>query len=330
MSDNQKGLFVISLDFELFWGIRDKYDFDTYGQNVIGVWEVIPQMLELFDKYGIHATFATVGCMFSENYEDLKNYIPEQKPAYTDKNLSPYNGYIDDSVHHDPKYYFGKKLLQLVKEKRQHEIGSHTFSHYYGLEPGQTKDQFEADIDAAVNIAKSNGIELETLVFPRHQINPEYLKILRSKGIGIYRETEKSWFHSAQRGAEESILKRGFRFLDYFVWMGSHHCQNLGELKKGELYAVRAGRWLRPYKKSESSFDFLKIRRIKKQLDYAAKNGKIFHLWFHPHDIGINREINFRMLEEILNHYKKLNRKYGIQSMNMKEVVELYKQKYES
>lgn len=56
MSDRQKGLFVISLDFELFWGIRDKYDFDTYGQNVLGVWKVIPRLLELFDKYGIHAT----------------------------------------------------------------------------------------------------------------------------------------------------------------------------------------------------------------------------------------------------------------------------------
>lgn len=330
MSDAQKGLFVISLDFELFWGIRDKYGFDTYGQNVLGVWEVIPKMLELFNRYEIHATFATVGAMFSKDLEDLKNHIPEIKPSYTDKNLSPYYGYIDESVNNNPNYYFGNKLIQLIKKDTKHEIGTHTFSHYYGLEPGQTKAQFEADIDAAVKIAESNGIELKTLVFPRHQINPEYLKILPSKGINIYRETEKSWFHSAQRGADESILKRGFRYLDYFFWMGSHHCQDIDELKNGELYSVRAGRWLRPYKKSERRFDFLKIRRIKKQLDYAAKNRKIFHLWFHPHDMGINREINFRMLEEILIHYKNLNLKYGIQSLNMKEAVELYKQKYES
>lgn len=325
-----KGLFVISLDFELFWGIRDKYNFEEYGPNVLGVWEVIPRLLQLFEKYTIHASFATVGAMFAENVEDLKPYLPQKKPSYTNQNFSPYPDFINDSVNHNPNYYFGKKLIDLVKVAPGHEIGSHTFSHYYGLEPLQTADEFESDIDAAIQIAKANQIELETFVFPRHQINPDYLSILSKKGIKIYRETEKAWFHSAERGSKESIIKRGFRYVDYFFWMGSHHCQNLNELKKGDLYGVRASRWLRPYKESESRFDSFKIRRIKKQMEYAAKKGKLFHLWFHPHDIGINKEKNFRMLEEIFQHFEKMKREYQMESMNMKEVVELYQQHYES
>lgn len=325
-----RGLFVISLDFELFWGIRDKFSFEEYGANVLGVWEVIPKLLKLFEKYDIHATFATVGALFSENFEELEQYLPSLKPNYDDSNLSPYQGYIEDSKIQDPRYYFGKELVELIKKDLRHEIGTHTFSHYYALEPGQSKEEFESDVEAAIKIAESNQIRLKSLVFPRHQIHPAYLEILSNKGIEIYRETEQSWFHSAARGAEESLMKRGIRYLDYFICLGNHHCQKLSEVKSGNLYAVRASRWLRPYKKSESKFDFLKMRRIKKQMKHAAKNGKIFHLWFHPHDIGIQQDRNLEMLEEILKYYIDLHSQYGMQSVNMVEVVEFYKEKYES
>ena len=323
------GFFVISLDFELFWGIRDKFSFEEYGPNVLGVWEVIPKMLKLFEKYNIHATFATVGAMFSENSDELNAFLPDLKPNYSDSNLSPYNGYISDANQNDARYYFGKKLIEMVKSDSRHEIGTHTFSHFYGLEPGQSKEEFDADVQAAVKIAKENGIELKSFVFPRHQINPNYLEILPKNGIEIYRETEKAWFHSAARGAEEGVLKRAVRYLDYFICLGDQHCQNLAEIKKGNLYGIRASRWMRPYKNSEAKFDFLKIRRIKNQMNYAAKNGKIFHLWFHPHDIGIHQNQNFELLEEILKHYQKLQKTHQMQSVNMAELVEIYKENYE-
>lgn len=324
-----QGLFVISLDFELFWGIRDKYTFEQYGPNVLGVWEVIPKMLGLFAKYEVHATFATVGAMFAKDLNELNQFLPDKKPSYTDQNLSPYYDYIDDSVHNNSDYYFGKKLIEMVKSDSRHEIGTHTFSHYYGLEDGQTEVEFEDDLKSAIAIAKSQNIDIKSFVFPRHQINSEYLKFFKKNGIEIYRETEKAWFHSPAKGAEEGIIKRAVRYLDYFVCLGSHHCQDVDEIKKGNLYAIRASRWLRPYKESESKLDGLKVRRIKKQMNYAARKGKIFHLWFHPHDIGINQDVNFKMLEEILQYYQELNSKYGMKAANMSEVVELYKAKYE-
>lgn len=327
--NSPQGLFVISLDFELFWGIRDKFSFEQYGANVLGVWEVIPKMLKLFGKYDVHASFATVGAMFSENYEDLKKFLPEIKPNYSDTNLSPYMGYIEESQQNDSRYYFGKKLIEMVKNDSRHEIGTHTFSHYYALEEGQTKEEFEADLEAAIKIAEANQIQIKSFVFPRHQINPDYLEVFYRNGIQIYRGTEKAWCHSPARGADEGILKRAVRYLDYFVCLGNQHCQDLSEVKDGNLYRVRASRWLRPFKESEKKFDFLKIRRIKNQMSHAAKKGKIFHLWFHPHDIGVNQEINFKLLEEILKHYAFLKEKYQMKSCNMAEVVELYKANYE-
>src|SRR5690606_21782412 len=199
---NSRGLFVISLDFELFWGIRDKFNFEQYGANVLGVWEVIPKMLELYQKYDVHATFATVGAMFSENFEELNQFLPDLKPTYSDANLSPYVDYIYESQNHDADYYFGKKLIDLVKKDARHEIGTHTFSHYYALEPGQTREEFESDLESAVKIADFHGIPMQTFVFPRHQINPKYLEVFPKYGIRIYRGTEKVWFHTAARGEE--------------------------------------------------------------------------------------------------------------------------------
>ena len=54
----------------------------------------------------------------------------------------------------------------------------------------------------------------------------------------------------------------------------------------------------------------------------AAKKGKIYHLWWHPHNFGVHTFENIRMLEDILLYYTYLNSRYGYQSANMKEISE--------
>jgi hypothetical protein len=49
------------------------------------------------------------------------------------------------------------------------EIGTHTFSHYYCLEPGQQPEQFEDDLKAAIAVSKAKGIDTKSIVFPRNQ-----------------------------------------------------------------------------------------------------------------------------------------------------------------
>ena len=53
--------FVVSLDMELMWGVRDKRSKDQYGRQVLGEREAIPAMLDLFEREGIRATWAVVG-----------------------------------------------------------------------------------------------------------------------------------------------------------------------------------------------------------------------------------------------------------------------------
>ena len=93
---NTKGIFTISLDFELYWGIRDKKTIEQYGDNILGVWHVVPKLLELFSQYQIHVTWATVGAMMSKNKEEFLQFLPEKKPNYQDKNLSPYFDFTEN------------------------------------------------------------------------------------------------------------------------------------------------------------------------------------------------------------------------------------------
>ena len=61
----------------------------------------------------------------------------------------------------------------------------------------------------------------------------------------------------------------------------------------------------------------LKLRRIRNSMTYAAKNNLLYHLWWHPHNFGQNTDKNMDTLKRVLEHYKKLELKYGFRSLTM-------------
>ncbi len=62
--NNQPGLFVISLDLELMWGVRDVVTKDSYGNHILGVHTIIKKRIEMFDAFGLKTTVAAVGFLF--------------------------------------------------------------------------------------------------------------------------------------------------------------------------------------------------------------------------------------------------------------------------
>ncbi len=312
------GKFVISLDFELFWGVRDKRTIENYGTNILGVQLAIPAMLSLFDKYGVKGTFSTVGFLFAKNKEELLASCPEMKPQYKEANLSPYNSF--DTVGHneqDDSYHFGYSLLQQVIEKNHHEIGTHTFCHYYCLEPGQTPEAFRQDLLAAKKIAAARGIIVRSLVFPRNQFNEEYLSVCREVGIDSYRGNPASWLYAGRNKNDESLLRRAFRFADTYLNLTGHHCHTKEYVMSSLLVNIAASRFLRPFSPKLAILDGLRLRRIKRAMLHAAKHKKLFHLWWHPHNFGVNLQQNINFLEKILQYYQQLQREYQFSSITM-------------
>tara|TARA_B100000809_G_scaffold111195_1_gene109784 strand:+ start:3318 stop:4286 length:969 start_codon:yes stop_codon:yes gene_type:complete len=303
------GEFVISLDFELFWGMKDCSTINTYGENILGVRNAIPKMIQLFNEFEINATFATVGFLFAKNKKELLKFSPTKKPQYENKNLSSYTDYLEklgiDET--NDKYHFASSLIDLINEHPNHEISTHTFSHYYCLEKGQNVSDFKQGLISAINIAKKKGIVLKSIIFPKNQFNEKYLKTCLDLGINSYRGNEESWIYKAEKSKDETLLKKMFRFSDSYINISGHHCYSIDNTKKNTPYNIPSSRFLRPYSKRLKMLKILKLNRIKKSMNYAAKNGLVYHLWWHPHNFGKNTERNFKILNQILIHYSKLN-----------------------
>ncbi|MBO7253345.1 MAG: polysaccharide deacetylase family protein [Oscillospiraceae bacterium] len=314
------GTLIVSLDFELFWGMLDCSTLEAYQDNVLGGRKAIPQMLELFRKYGIHATWATVGFLFADNFEQLQQYFPQraQCPGYADARLDPYSWFakIGRNEAEAPCFYGPSLIRQIVQEPGQ-EIGSHTFCHYYCREKGQTPEQFAADMAAAKAIGAAKGYDLTSVILPRNQCEPEYTQVLRQLGFTAYRDEENDWIHEKIKFRP---LLRMLRLMDvYFPLTGQG-----GYMPKEEegIWNLVGSRMYKPIFPALHFLEGVKLRRIKRQMLHAAKHGLTFHLWWHPHNVGVRTEEHLQQLEEIFRYYQVLQEKYGMRSLNMGEAAQ--------
>ena len=309
------GQFVISLDFELLWGVRDHADRDSYGGNVLGARDAVPKMLELFAEKGIRATWATVGFLFCESKEELLASFPSELPAYSNPRLSNFS-YIDEigkDERSDP-YYFAPSLISAIHQTPGQEVGTHTLSHYYCLEDGQNNTAFEADIIAAKKLAAARGIDLRSIVFPRNQFAAEHLNICAKHGITHYRGNPIPWAYQAAKGAEQTSMRRALRLLD--AYSGALGSQAF-EVGRGQPTDVPASRFLRPCAGRLAPLHPVHVATIKRGMTAAARDGKGYHLWWHPHNFGQNLEANLDGLSHIITHFETLHDRFGMQSCAM-------------
>jgi len=321
----KNGSFTISLDFELYWGMRDVVALEAYRKHLLGVWKAVPAMLALFEKYDIHATWATVGFLWHEDVASLKAAYPDRLPEYEDRYLSPYV-YLEnvDKTEVAPddwkRMHFAKTLIKKIKTTPHQEIATHTYSHYYTREPRIVSEAFDDDLKQAVKIASEDGIEIASLVFPRNQIDPESLEVLKKNGIGIYRGNPDHWaYREGETG--KTFLQRLYRFADIYMNLSGYHT-TLPKKESRGVCEVKSSMFLRPYSPELSFLESRKRKRIKDAMRYAAQQGENFHLWWHPHNFGVNMEKNLENLEIILQHYQTLNKEYGMLSLTMRELGE--------
>ncbi len=306
------GTFIVSLDFELFWGVLDHKTFDEYGTNVLGGRAAIPALLELFKKHGINATWATVGFMFAESKAEAESFSPpdDKKPTYKNNALSPYPSM--DKTDGNENLFFAPEIIKQISACDGQEIGSHTFSHFYCREEGQTPEQFRLDMESAIKIARDKGYDLKSVVLPRNQCTPECIEILKELGFLCYRDEENDWIHEK---VKLRPLMRLLRLADVYLPLtgkGGYHPKN-----ENGIWNLVGSRMYKPINKLLMPFEGLKVHRIKRQMKHAAKKGMTFHLWWHPHNIGVQTEKHLRQLSEIFEYYDRMKAEYGMRSLNM-------------
>lgn len=324
------GGLVISLDFELHWGVRDHHSVDGhYRANLLGARTVIPRLLDTFEEFEAAATWATVGFLFANDRDEIHRFRPATLPEYVDRKLYPYDESVGRDEREDP-LHFAPTLIDMIGKRPRQEIATHTYSHYFCGEAGQTRDSFEADIAAAVAIAESRGYHLRSIVFPRNQFNPEYADVLVAHGITAFRGNPAAWMWRFRDNVQgRKWWRRAGRFADAYVPLGRSELVGWDSILRSDgLCDVRASHVLKPYGPRTGPLSALHVRRIRRAIRTAARSGMLCHVWWHPHNFGRHQEQNLGMLREILEEFRRCRERHGMRSLNMGEVDELVRYEF--
>ncbi len=317
----KKGYLVISLDFELVWGVFDVVNLKSKKKYFENTKIVIPEILDLFRANNIHATWATVGMLFNKNWEDWKINTPRELPKYANSSLSAYE-FGNSNVNKDYLTpFFALDIIKQIFNTEGQELGTHTYSHYYCQEESQTAEQFKQDLTLAIKLADRNSVKLKSLVFPRNQLKQEYLKICKEHGILNVRSNPTDWYWNSPKS--NSLITKVARTADAYLNLGDKSYK-LEELRTDPDCPLEqpASRFLRPVE-ANNTLRKLKLERIKKEMTLAAKKNRIYHLWWHPHNFGDNPIESLKDLKLIINHFNYLNKEYNYRSVNMAEIGEL-------
>lgn len=140
------GALVISLDFEMFWGMADVSAASNLASSMRRVHEVVPRLLKLFETYGVHATWATVGGMMAHDDAEFLRYLPKPAAPQTARMLDKLGiGQPDGAKKCPREILYAPELIHKVAATPGQEIGTHTYSHYYCSNADSTPEAFAAE-----------------------------------------------------------------------------------------------------------------------------------------------------------------------------------------
>jgi hypothetical protein len=159
------------------------------------------------------------------------------------------------------------------------------------------------------------GVEYRSFVFPRNQVQKVYLVELNKMGYRVFRGNPDHWLYRDGHFVAGGRAGRGIRLADaYLPWSGNHIAK--ASSVQG-LVDLPASLSLRPWSRHLAAFEPLRLLRLKQAMTAAAKADCVFHLWWHPHNFGVNIEENMAVLKSLLQHYVRLRDKYGMRSAQM-------------
>jgi len=287
ITDGKMASVVISLDFEMKWGFHDNaLDDNYYKEYLDNEREVVINMLKLFSERNIRATWACVGALACNDWNEYFAHAPEP-PKYENQRFVTKSKYADL----DPNgyYHFAPELLKVIQNAPGQKLGSHTFSHIYMCEKGVTVQDVRADMAAFSLIWKKkfNSSPI-SLVFPRNQIS--FLSVLTECGIKIWRGNETSWYFNCYESMNDKAIPYILRTVDYINPLVRRAMPLCGCMTSSSLFMrtdIPKIAWR------------LQLSRIRNELAFL-KYPDIFHLWCHPYNLGRNMKKQLERLEVVL------------------------------
>ena len=163
---------------------------------------------------------------------------------------------------------------------------------------GCSADVASSELEACLRVAADAGIELRSFVFPRNVEG--HHDVLRAHGIRAFRGAEPYWYRGlpgplrrAAHLADEAIA------LTPPVSSPAEIQPGLWDIPGSMLLLSRVGvRRLVPIQ--------ARVRKARKGLRRAVREDKVFHLWFHPFNLAVDRGAMLAALDEVLQEATRL------------------------
>ncbi len=287
--------FVLSLDTELVWGSFDIVSPEKFDSWYPDLRRVIRGILDALVDHEMSATWAVVGHLFLNSC--ARGVDGRAHPSLPRPRLSWYPGdwFSQDPCSdrtRDPLWYGDDVVDLLLDAPVPQEIGSHSFAHIPFGDPGCTADVADADLLACTKLAALRGVTLRSFVFPRNVEGHHAL--LREHGFVAYRGEDPTWFRSFS-----GPRSRAARLVDQTVpipppvSVPTETMPGLWNIP-GSMLLIghRGARRLVPWAAP--------VLKAKAGMARAVREGKVFHLWFHPFNLAADRERMLRAFRAIL------------------------------
>jgi peptidoglycan/xylan/chitin deacetylase (PgdA/CDA1 family) len=309
MTQNREtGTFVFSLDTELAWGSVHHGGYANHEKEFDRTRYVVDRLLELFESYGIHGTWAVVGKLMLDA-EDLDPPITGEGHS-----LSGTGGYSwrrDGDDH----FWHGRDIVDRISSCAvTQEIGSHNYTHMIMGMPGSTAERFDHELKSCKAVAQERHIDLKSFVYPRNEI--DHIDVLGQNGFTSYRGVAPSWTWRVPGGTAKRLARLADHFLPIPAPVVTASMENgVVNIPASYSYLHRSG-WARYIPIS------IRVRKSILTMRKAASSAGIFHLWTHPFNIASDPGGLLGGLERIFQEYKRLHDSGLIVSRTMSEVAE--------
>lgn len=288
---------VISLDFELGWGVLES---ELWKQRermsiYVNLRSVLDNLIAVLKESEIATTWAIVGAILASDEKELDlEHLPE----------SYRNAVIKFCRESSEMTRNGQDLIDKLQcLDGLIEVASHTSTHIYAEHPDVNSDHYIADVGCSISTLENYfGTQVKSLVFPRDQarfnnevaarypinyrLNPDYGRNISNIGRvfkGAQRIITNVPESKVIMGASGECYQNGSL---YFNWCGGKY-----ELIKKYLTKIQTRRMLS-----------------------NIRPGDVYHVWLHPFNLAESGEL----FESFINFVRQLA---GMRDKGILEVV---------
>lgn len=265
------GTFILSLDTEIAWGTYTDPGarasaFDAYPS-------LIRRLIRQLDIFEVSATWAVVGHLL---------LAPDERSDLTDMQYSFAATTEQQRIANGPpNWYYGRWLIDAIRSTRTpQDIGSHTMTHLLADDPAVTREMFAAQLAAVTRTHAAVGLPPpRAFVYPQNRI--AHTDLLAEHGFTSYRGRERSAYTRLPRPLRRPahLLHRALALPPPTYAPADCH--------DGRLVNLPASQFLMSYDGVRRHIPTAaRVRQARLGIQRAIQRDEIYHLWFHPFNLG--------------------------------------------